>query len=384
MKRLLLIILMIPCSVSAKARRPRVGNPHGDMDLDCVLCHTEQSWDEDGRVKDFDHAVTGFVLEGLHRHAQCRDCHRRARLRPCGHRLRGLPPGHPPGPPGPRLRGLPHPGRLGGPDADAPRPRRHRLAPGRRPRAGRLRRLPLRARSVPTTWARPFDCYACHAEDYVGTTDPDHEAAGFGTDCISCHGVFAATWGSGDFIHSAGVSLDRAPTHGGLPGLPRRTALPGTPTDCVACHQDDYDAPPIPTWRGGFPHRLPGLPHDHGLGAGAFNHDATAFPLTGRPPHVDCLACHATGYTGTPTDCVACHQAEYDGTSRIRTTWRRTSRRLARTATPPTAGSRRPGTMSRCSPSETVRTSEISLHRVPRGADGLFGFRMHPLPRTQP
>ena len=28
-----------------------------------------------------------------------------------------------------------------------------------------------------------------------------------------------------------------------------------------------------------------------------------------------CLACHANGYTGTPTDCYSCHQQEYNNTT---------------------------------------------------------------------
>jgi hypothetical protein len=39
-----------------------------------------------------------------------------------------------------------------------------------------------------------------------------------------------------------------------------------------------------------------------------FDHDWTAFPLTGRHRGLECSTCHTTGsYRGTPSACVACH-----------------------------------------------------------------------------
>jgi hypothetical protein len=43
-----------------------------------------------------------------------------------------------------------------------------------------------------------------------------------------------------------------------------------------------------------------------------YDHGTTAFPLTGAHLQVNCVACHATQYAGTPTDCYACHQTIYD------------------------------------------------------------------------
>ena len=43
-----------------------------------------------------------------------------------------------------------------------------------------------------------------------------------------------------------------------------------------------------------------------------FDHNLTAFPLTGEHIIVDCASCHTAGYTGTPTDCAACHTPDYN------------------------------------------------------------------------
>ncbi|MEZ4887064.1 MAG: hypothetical protein R3E32_20205 [Chitinophagales bacterium] len=33
----------------------------------------------------------------------------------------------------------------------------------------------------------PNTCVGCHQTDFDSTTDPDHSAAGFSTDCATCH-----------------------------------------------------------------------------------------------------------------------------------------------------------------------------------------------------
>lgn len=45
----------------------------------------------------------------------------------------------------------------------------------------------------------PSDCDACHQSDYAATTNPDHAAASFGTDCTACHSTSA--WQPSTFDH---------------------------------------------------------------------------------------------------------------------------------------------------------------------------------------
>jgi len=245
MKRLLLILLMIPMAgfgqetePSAKPG-PRVGNPHGDMKLDCMLCHTEQSWDEEGRVKEFDHTVTGFALEGLHQHARCRDCHQEPVFAHVGTACADCHQDI-------------HRGRLGPSCADCHTPggwvdrdqmRRDHDATAL-PLVGAHERVDCDAchsGAVSSDYVgTPFDCYACHADDYNATTSPDHE----------------------DFIHASAFPLDGA--HKFLECLAcHENGFAGTPTDCVACHQTDYDGTADP------------------------NHTASNFPTT-------CTTCHST------------------------------------------------------------------------------------------
>ena len=314
MKRMVLLLFLLLIPVTALGQAPRVGNPHGDMKLDCMLCHTEQSWDEEGRVQDFDHSVTGFDLEGLHSLAKCRDCHQEPVFAHVGTACVDC------------HQDL-HRGRLGPvcedchtPNGwiDRPQMRRDHDATAL-PLVGAHERVDCDAcheGAVRSDYVgTPFECYSCHADVYHGTTAPDHEASGFGTDCIQCHGVFAATWGSGDFIHSGVFPLTGA--HRTVDCMACHTdGFAGIPTDCVACHQDDYDSSTDPGHlAAGFSTDCRSCHTTNGWVPSTFDHNATAFPLTGAHRPLDCLACHASGYSGTPTDCVACHQDDYDGTT---------------------------------------------------------------------
>jgi hypothetical protein len=44
-------------------------------------------------------------------------------------------------------------------------------------------------------------CISCHQNDYDGTSDPNHAAASFATDCLACHNT--TRWSGATFDHSA-------------------------------------------------------------------------------------------------------------------------------------------------------------------------------------
>jgi len=300
-------------SAQEAPRVPRAGNPHGDMKLDCRLCHSGASW-ELTDTGGFDHGDTGFGLEGLHRFARCRDCHREPVFAHVGTQCADCHEDI-------------HRGRLGPSCADCHTPAGWVDRPEMQ-RAHVETALPLvgaharvdcdacHAGAVSGDYVgTPRECVACHRAEYEGTGDPDHAAAGFSTDCEQCHGVFSATWGSGDFIHSPAFPLTGA--HRTIACAECHVdGFAGTPRDCYACHQADYDGTTNPD------HGAANFPIDcrpcHTTTAftpAVFDHGATGFLLTGAHRMLDCLACHANGYTGTPRDCYACHQADYAGTT---------------------------------------------------------------------
>jgi hypothetical protein len=159
----------------------------------------------------------------------------------------------------------------------------------------------------------PSDCFACHADDYNSTRDPDHVALGFPTMCEVCHGT--TTWeGASEVDHNQffplnGVHavLDCESCHAG--------GFEGTPTDCFACHQEDYNATTDPNHAAqGFSTDCEGCHNESNWNdVDDIDHEAF-FPLRGAHRTLDCESCHAGGFAGTPTDCYECHREDYEGT----------------------------------------------------------------------
>ena len=133
----------------------------------------------------------------------------------------------------------------------------------------------------------------------------------FSTDCTECH--TDAAWSPSTFDHNqtqfplAGghVPLDCVACH--------EDGYLDTPTDCIACHQDDFDRVDDPNHVANmFSTDCTECHTDAAWSPATFDHNQTQFPLAGGHVPLDCVACHAEGYTGTPTDCVACHQDDYN------------------------------------------------------------------------
>ncbi|HET9409826.1 MAG TPA: hypothetical protein VFO39_21505 [Candidatus Sulfotelmatobacter sp.] len=164
-------------------------------------------------------------------------------------------------------------------------------------------------------------CVSCHQKDYTNALSPvNHPAASFPTTCESCHDT--VLWTDGKFNHAAtGFTLTGAHT---VP--PRQCSdchvnsnYKLSSAACVTCHLKDYQATNNPNHAAaGFPQQCE-LCHDTTVWTDStFNHNNTAFPLTGShtvPPR-QCSDCHVNNnYTTLPTACYGCHSTDYKNTS---------------------------------------------------------------------
>jgi len=155
------------------------------------------------------------------------------------------------------------------------------------------------------------DCFGCHENDYRDTRDPDHTAADFSTECHLCH-FNNTSWAGAHFSHDAYLLkgqhklADCSECH-------RNNQYRGLPSDCLFCHQEDYNGAKDPD------HRKSNFPTDcevcHSSDASNWKDvvfDHSAFPLRGRHRVIDCLDCHLSGqYEGLPSTCVFCHLEDY-------------------------------------------------------------------------
>ncbi len=313
MIRALLIILLIPLVVVAQ-QAPKAGNPHGPMKLDCTLCHGPDEGISQQVIEKFDHSATGFELEGLHSRVECRDCHQDPRFAFVGTSCADC-------------HADIHQGRLGPVCENCHSPNgwvekdEQRLAHDQTsfPLVGVHARVDCDACHSDAATGHftgtPTDCFFCHQETWAATENPDHEAVGFETDCLLCHSYFASSWGSGDFIHPANFPLEGG--HRSLDCMDCHTGGFGNvATDCYSCHQEDFEGTDDPDHvSADFPLVCAVCHTTTAWEPAQFEHDLTGFPLDGAHNGLDCLACHETGYTGTPTDCYSCHQSDYDDTN---------------------------------------------------------------------
>ncbi len=277
---------------------------------DCILCHSESVWEP----AIFDHSQTDFPLTGAHTSIDCASCHANG--------YSGTPtecvachvddynatndPDH-------AASGYPTECMVcHTTTAWEPATFDHNLTD-----------FPLTGAHIPVDCASchangysgtPTDCAACHQTDFNQSTNPNHVVLGLSTDCAQCH-TTNPDWSPAEFdVHNnyyvlqgahAAIANECASCHNGN--------YNNTPNTCVGCHLSDYNGTTDPD------HEALQYPTDciicHSETAwepATFDHNLTAFPLTGAHIPVDCASCHAGGYSGTPTDCAACHQTDFN------------------------------------------------------------------------
>jgi len=160
-------------------------------------------------------------------------------------------------------------------------------------------------------------CADCHRDAHRGE---------LGGRCESCHGPESWTNRQEFFrVHNrtrfpllaAHARLDCEACHGGQ----QPQQFVGTSTECVSCHQADYDAAKDPNHRQlrlsrectGC-HSIASSSWEGGAFGSSFPHPET-FPLQGAHGGLGCDSCHASGFSGTSRQCVTCHRGDYDRAS---------------------------------------------------------------------
>ncbi|MCC6475672.1 hypothetical protein IT157_01340, partial [bacterium] len=362
-------------------------NPHGNLKIDCQVCHTTTAWSEFRKDSPFDHASqTQFPLVGRHVGVRCIECHSTPVFKDAGTQCLDCHVDvH-------RGQFSNDCSRCHSPKEWIDRAQFEQMHDATRfPLIGLHRNLDCQACHANGQYVNlPMDCRGCHMEQFEATTEPNHVLAGFSMECLQCHALEKAAWKEPGFEHTPNFPLTgghavnnctachavgyqstssscvschetnynaaQNPRHE-LPSFPtsceechtvdswrpaqferhNETDFPltgahiqtscaqchvggqytGTPTTCIACHDVDYQSADDPVHTPDlFPNTCEQC-HSTASWANANfeNHDQTDFPLTGAHAQVDCISCHANGYTGTPTDCWSCHEADYSGTT---------------------------------------------------------------------
>jgi hypothetical protein len=154
------------------------------------------------------------------------------------------------------------------------------------------------------------NCVSCHQTDYNTTTNPNHNSAGYSTDCASCHstnpGWTPATVNHDFFPLTLGHDIqDCTQCH-------TTSNYSDADPNCVSCHQLDFDNTNDPN------HQAANFPTDcvachttnPGWAPANWDHDGQYFPIySGK--HNDewdtCFDCHTNSNDYSVFTCLTCH-----------------------------------------------------------------------------
>lgn len=289
---------------------------HGDkLSVDCLECHTTDSWKIDINKLKFDHSTTEFNLSGQHRTVDCRSCHRTLKFEKQNQECISCHTDF----------------HLGNTLQDCQLC--HNTNSWINPNSIEIHqftRFPLVGPHINAecedchTSSSPIDfqpieadCFGCHFQDYINSQIPNHVTNNLSQDCEECHTV-NLNW---TFYHNTVY-----PLLGGH-NLVKNDCLKchddkylTTSTECVSCHITDYNMTTNPN------HLINQFSQDceecHTFNPGwtpsTFDHDGLYFPIYSgdhKNEWDDCSICHINLSNYSEFSCLDCHehnQAEMD------------------------------------------------------------------------
>lgn len=308
-------------------------NPHGDaLKIDCAACHSPVSWEipnswwlqdtlikpGDEGVKEtaaqrFSHAQTAFSLTGQHAFVDCRSCHKTLIFNDAESDCI-------------TCHTDPHQMSVGADCARCHDTENWLVdeitdlhVESGFPLLGVHAAISCDECHVSETRLR-FDrlgneCIDCHLNDYEATTSPGHVESGFSTDCIACHDLAAADWfWSAGSVNHLFFPLTKGHAIDDCTACHISTNFSNTPSNCFACHQDDFEATIDPDHQAfGFPMECE-VCHatESGWPATDFTlHDDAYFPIFSgqhRGEWSECTDCHTVAGNFSVFSCIDCHE----------------------------------------------------------------------------
>ncbi len=166
------------------------------------------------------------------------------------------------------------------------------------------------------------ECFSCHQTDYASTSNPNHTALNFSTNCKNCHSLNPG-WKPAEYReHDAASFPIYSGTHKGeWNNCADCHTNPGNYSQfsCTTCHEHNNKSEVDSKHNGVSGYSYNSVDcfacHPSGSAEGSFNHNKSSFPLTGAHISTACINCHKTGYIGTPNACASCHTSNYNQTT---------------------------------------------------------------------
>lgn len=308
-----IFIVLILFGILQLSIKGKQGNPHGDIKIDCIECHSPENWQFKGPLSSFDHNTTGYPLIVAHKETDCRACHENLVFNFIGISCVDCHTDI-------------HKNELGIHCEDCHTPqnwenrqeilKQHNLT--RFPLIGVHSVLDCEACHVNQQRNEykntPVDCEYCHYENYQSATNPNHQLAKFQLNCLECHHALPSTWKKVNWQHPQIFTLNGAHQFAECIDCHAET-YQGTANDCFSCHESDYLSAIFPNHsQEGYPVDC-SLCHNEQQWQGAlFDHlQQTGYELIGKHSTLFCADCHIDNQTiGLPTDCIGCHESDFN------------------------------------------------------------------------
>ncbi len=301
-------------SIGNTGRPNPIKPPHGDnFNISCDVCHSAKGWKIDRSIYSFDHNSTAMPLIGQHEQVDCKLCHptlifseAKTQCVQCHNDM--------------------HESTVGKECSRCHTPQSWLV--NNITQIHQESRFPLvgvhgtadcyqchKSESLLRFDVIGTECYSCHSDKYAATTQPNHIASGFSTNCTDCHTIYSNTWTGDGFNHSffpltqghALPNCSQCHTNGSL------TAIS---PECISCHQPNYSATTNPNHISANFSTDCKICHTTAPGWKPANFDHTIFPLTLGHSGRECAQCHINGnYSNTSSECVSCHQTDFNATT---------------------------------------------------------------------
>ncbi len=282
----------------------------GKFSRECLTCHTLTAW----KPSIFQHSKTNFQLTGNHQSVDCASCHTNNKFLGLSHDCfychqrdftSAISPNH--------VQGRFTHTCLTCHTMNGWKPAAFDHAKTNFPLVGVHRAIECSGCHAGGKYtALPTDCYSCHQKDFAKVVTPNHLAAQFSRECLTCHSING--WKPATFDHSktdfalvgahAGTECSSCHSTGQFKGLTK---------DCFTCHTADFNKVKQPSHsKAQFDHNCLACHNLVAWSPSTFDHAKTSYPLLGAHKNADCASCHSSGvYKGLNTECYTCHQTNY-------------------------------------------------------------------------
>ncbi len=307
LNKTVLTLLIVLCALSFSVAQE---HHHGVIDIKCDACHLTEGWDKLKPVMDFNHDhQTEYPLEGRHKTVSCSECHTSLEFSKAESECLSCHQDI-------------HEGQFADACSDCHTPSTWenksemvaRHAQTRYPLVGVHDNLDCQACQASGQYVNlPIDCDGCHVQRFLDTTNPDHQAAHFQTDCSECHNMNTSDWSQVSYVHTENFALTSGHRISDCSACHADQAdYSQAQSDCISCHEENFNESTNPNHVESDFSQTCDECHSTAIWHPAeFDHDLARFLLTGAHITTDCALCHVDGqFTGITSECFPCHQED--------------------------------------------------------------------------